>query len=87
MEDYKKIAEKAVEGKKESMPIHNGTVDEYKARLIIFREVLEESDIILKDLGNRYIEENNCSPDEIEQIRDINKSLISSFIEYFTSNK
>lgn len=87
MEDYKKIAEKAVEGKKELMPSRNSTVDEYKARLVVFREVLEEADVILKDLGNRYIEENNCNSEQTEQIREINKSIISSFIECFTSNK
>jgi hypothetical protein len=87
MGDYKKLAEKAVEGKKELMPIHNGTAEEYNSRLIVFREVLEEADVILKDLGNKYVEENNCNSEQIEQIRDINKAIISSFIEYFTSNK
>lgn len=87
MEDYRKIAEKAVKGKKELMPIHNGTIDEYKSRLIVFREVIEEVDVILKDLGNRYIEENRCNSEQTEQIREINKTIISSLIKHFTSNK
>jgi len=87
MEQYRKIAEKAVVNKKELMPIHNGTIDEFKSRLLIFREVLEEVDIILKDLGNKYVEENNCNPEQIEKIREINKEIIISFIEYFSSNK
>jgi hypothetical protein len=87
MEQYRKIAEKAVGNKKELMPIHNGIINEFKSRLLIFREVLEEVDIILKDLGNKYVEENNCNPEQIEKIREINKEIIISFIEYFSSNK
>ncbi|MDQ6528408.1 hypothetical protein [Flavobacterium sp. LHD-85] len=87
MEDYREIANKAVENKKDLMPVHNGTVSQYKTRLIIFRDVLEEADIVLKDLGNKYIKENNCNLEQIEQIREINKEIITSFIEYFNANK
>lgn len=87
MEEYKKIAFKAVENKKDLMPVHDGTINQYKSRLIIFRDVLEETDIILKDLGNKYIKEHDCTLDQIEEIRQINKEIITSFIENFNTNK
>ena len=87
MEDYKFLAEKILEGKKESMPSHNGSVSQYQKRYESFMKVLQESDTALKGLGNKFITERNCDMDEIETIRQINKELIQSIISYFNSNR
>lgn len=87
MDDYKKIAEKAVEGKKEKMPKHNGSVAQYQKRYEVFVKLITEADSILKEVGNTYIKEKKPTLEEIEMIRDINKKIIESYITYFNSNK
>lgn len=87
MEDYKEIAEKAVAGKKEKMPKHNGSVAQYQKRYETFVELLKEADSLLKEVGNDYIKKKQPTLEEIEIIRDINKKIIESYITHFNSNK
>ncbi len=87
MDDYKIIAEKAVEGKKEKMPKHNGSVAQYQKRYEVFIELISEADTILKEVGNNYIKERQSTLEEIDMIREINKKIIESYITHFNSNK
>lgn len=87
MDEYRVLAEKAIAGKKESMPTHNGSVAQYQKRYEVFMNVIKEADVILKDLGNSYIKNHQCTLEQIETMRNINKELVQSFISHFNSNR
>ena len=87
MEDYRTLAEKKFEGRKEQMPKHNGTVSQYQKRFEVFAQLIQEANTTLRELSNKFIVENNCSFEEIEEIREINKQIIESIISHFRSNK
>jgi hypothetical protein len=87
MNKYREIAERAIQGKKELMPPHDGSVSQYQKRFEVFARTLQEVDQILKEIGNRYIKENNSTLEEVAQIQEINKELIGSIIIHFKSNK
>lgn len=87
MDEYRVLAEKAIEGKKESMPRHNGSVSQYQKRYEVFMIVFKEADEILRNLGNDFIKNQQCTLEQMEEIRNINKEILQSFISHFNSNR
>lgn len=77
--EYKELVKQLLVGRKEQIPVGDGTTSNLVERLKVFKDVLSDLDKDLMNLGNHYVGNNHPTTDQINEIEEINRETVIEF--------